>query len=336
MSRPWRIRYAGAKYHVTVRGNGRQAVFHDDNYYQRFIEQLNDALENDQVILYAFALLPNHYHLFVETPHGNIQRFMQRLNTAYSMYHRYRRKAPGHCFQGRYGAKLVNGDDYILRLTRYIHLNPVKVAACRDMAFDAKVQHLRDYKWSSYRYYIGEPAGFDLDIDRRWLDLLHATTLKGRMSAYRRYVESFVARTDDEITHALNANRYACGDARFIEQVESDLKEVRVNKGVYGDIRWPDGKQLPLEQIADEVSEGFNLDRKALLTRCEASRIARKVALELSCRYSGKSQRQIGEYYGYRGNGSVLKQRKRLKEIMETDERLRKRFEKISKQLAKK
>ena len=125
MARPWRILYAGAKYHVTVRGNARQEVFHEERDYLRFIEQLSDGLEKDEIILYAFVLMSNHYHLFVETKHGNIQRFMQRLNTAYSMYHRYKHNQPGHCFQGRYGAKLVKGDDYILRLTRYVHLNPV-------------------------------------------------------------------------------------------------------------------------------------------------------------------------------------------------------------------
>ena len=94
MARPWRIRFAGAKYHVTVRGNGKQVVFHNPVYYLRFIDQLTDALEKDGVILYAYTLMPSHYHLFIETPHGNIQRFMQRLNTAYSMYHRYKRAEP--------------------------------------------------------------------------------------------------------------------------------------------------------------------------------------------------------------------------------------------------
>jgi len=70
------------------------------------------------------VLMPNHYHLLVETPLGNVPRFMQRLNTAYSMYFRLQHRRPGHCFQGRYGAKLVRGEDYLLRLTRYIHLNP--------------------------------------------------------------------------------------------------------------------------------------------------------------------------------------------------------------------
>ena len=89
MTRPWRLRFAGAKYHVTQRGNGAQAVFLCDGDCQRFLEQLDECLEKDGITLYAYCLMPNHYHLFVATPTGNIHRFMQRLNTAYCMYFRY-------------------------------------------------------------------------------------------------------------------------------------------------------------------------------------------------------------------------------------------------------
>jgi REP element-mobilizing transposase RayT len=87
-----------------------KSVFFDFEDYARFLDQLDAALEADEVILYAYVLMPDHYHLFVETPLGNIQKFMQRLNTAYSMYCRFKHNRPGHCSQGRYGAKLVQGD----------------------------------------------------------------------------------------------------------------------------------------------------------------------------------------------------------------------------------
>ena len=95
---------------MTSRGNGRQRIFFCDEDYSRFLEQLESALEKDGVILYAYCLMPNHYHLFMETPLGNIQKVMHRLNTAYSMYFRYKKSSPGHCLQGRYSAKLVGGE----------------------------------------------------------------------------------------------------------------------------------------------------------------------------------------------------------------------------------
>ena len=98
MARPWRIRFPGAKYHVTSRGNGRARIFLCTGDYVRFLDQLAAALEADQVILYAFCLMPNHIHLEVATPRGNLPRFMQRLTTAYGMYFRYKKSRPGHCF----------------------------------------------------------------------------------------------------------------------------------------------------------------------------------------------------------------------------------------------
>ena len=164
MPRPWRARYAGAKYHLTSRGNARQDIFLSDNDLARFVDQLASALEKDEVVLYAYVLMKNHYHLFVETPLGNVQRFMQRLNTAYSMYFRYKHGQPGHCLQGRYKAKLVNGDDYVSRLIRYMHLNPVQTAEKKKQSVSARTQCLTDYVWSSYRGYIRRG---DANVSRR-------------------------------------------------------------------------------------------------------------------------------------------------------------------------
>ncbi|MFO7871565.1 MAG: transposase [Kiritimatiellia bacterium] len=334
MARPWRIRYAGARYHVTVRGNGRQLVFHGEEYYLRFLEQLAEALEKDQVILYAYCLMPNHYHLFIETPLGNIQRFMQRLNTAYSMYHRYKKSEPGHCFQGRYGAKLVRGDAYILGLTRYIHLNPVKVAACKGKDLAAQKTQLNGCRWSSYRGYVDTSARQDM-VDYRWLDLMGCRSQKANRMEYRKYIEKCISTDDAEFKAALEVSRYAVGDKEFIEEVESDLESVRENKGVYGDIKWPEGKSLSLDDISVIVAQEFKVDKEQLKTMCYAARLAKKVALELSCRYSNQSQRKVGEYYGYRGNGSVMKQRQKLRDLLKDDSGLKKRIGKIEKRLAR-
>jgi REP element-mobilizing transposase RayT len=333
MTRPWRIVYPGAKYHVTVRGNARQAVFHEQRDYEKFIEQLKDALDKDEVKLYAFVIMPNHYHLFVEPKHGNIQRFMQRLNTSYSMYHRYKHKKPGHCFQGRYGAKLVKGDDYVIRLTRYIHLNPVKVAACKGMKIEEKINLLNSFKWSSYRRYAGMPDGLALKIDDGYLSMMNRLTDNGNRAAYRRYVEGCISRSDAEMLQALALSRYAVGSPKFLEQIEDELKEVKVNKGVYGDIRWPEGRKYTIKQITAAVALEFGEKAEDLKAK-HSYGWGRKIAIELSSRHSGLSQRQIGEYFGYGGNGSVLKQRNRLRDMLKADDALQKRITRIEKGLA--
>ena len=319
---------------MTVRGNGRQEVFHGAEYYLHFLDQLADALEKDEVILYAYVLMPNHYHLFVETPHGNIQRFMQRLNTAYSMYHRYKRSFPGHCFQGRYGAKLVGGDDYIVRLTRYIHRNPINVTASKNLSLTEKVTELTFYPWSSYRGYVDEHAVESM-VNYQYLKLMNRKTEKGRRAAYRKYVEGCIAKTDEDFKASLEVSRYAVGDSEFVGQVESDLKDVREHKCIYGDIEWPVGKSLTVDEIVTAVANEFKVDKNLLLTMNYAARKAKKVSLELACRYSNLSQRRVGEYFGYEGNGSVSKQRQSLTKLLSEDKMLSRVVTRIEKRLVK-
>jgi REP element-mobilizing transposase RayT len=154
---------------VTSRGNGREKIFYSDDDRERFLEQLDAALVEDGVILYAYCLMPNHYHLLVETPRANIDVFMKRLNTSYAMYFRYKNARPGHCFETRYKAKLAGGDEYLVRLTRYIHLNPVKVKAMERATPEEKERRLNTYRWSSYAGYAGL-AGEEARINYRWLN----------------------------------------------------------------------------------------------------------------------------------------------------------------------
>ena len=206
---------------MTQRGNGREPVFYSDDDCERFMAQLDHSLEQDRVKLYAYVLMPNHYHLLVETPCANIGRFMQRLDTAYGMYFRYRRERPGHCFQGRYGAKLVGGDEYILRLTRYIHLNPVKTSRWEKESAARKVDELGKYTWSSYRGYAGMRKP-EKRIDYRWLRLVNGATDGRRRRAYRRYVERMACEDDREFLGMAQESRYAIGDGRFIELAEGE------------------------------------------------------------------------------------------------------------------
>ena len=122
MPRKPRVQYTDALYHVTSRGNARREIFHTDDDRERFLDQLRNRVESSGVIVYAFVLMGNHYHLLVRTPRANLDRFMQRLNTSYALYYRYKHGKPGHVFQGRYQALLVTDDSYVLTLSRYIHL----------------------------------------------------------------------------------------------------------------------------------------------------------------------------------------------------------------------
>ena len=107
MGRKRRVEYEGAIYHVTQRGAGRGLIFMDDADRRRFMENLDWAVGQDGIRLYLYCLMPNHLHLLVETPQGNLSRFMHRLQTAYTLYFNLRHDRTGHLVQGRYGAVLV-------------------------------------------------------------------------------------------------------------------------------------------------------------------------------------------------------------------------------------
>ena len=153
MARPLRIEYNGAWYHFTCRGNERNVIFKDDNDRIKFIIILGKSLEIFKVQLHGYVLMDNHFHLILNTPLGNLSRFAQRFNTAYTVYYNRRHKRSGHLYQGRYKAILVEKDNYLLELSRYIHLNPVKIKRIKKDPIEKQIDFLRKYNWSSHLGY---------------------------------------------------------------------------------------------------------------------------------------------------------------------------------------
>ena len=131
MARPLRISYPNAFYHVTCRGNDRRAIFRDDHDRGRFLERLQSAVEIFGVRVHAYVLRSNHFHLIVQTPRANLSEFMRQFNISYTGdYNRYHRRV-GHLYQGRFKAMVVDKDSYLLELSRYVHLNPIRIKSER-------------------------------------------------------------------------------------------------------------------------------------------------------------------------------------------------------------
>ncbi len=154
MTRPLRIVYPGAFYHITSRGNEKRAIFSDRRDRERFIGYLESATQRYDATIHAFCLMTNHYHLLLETPSGNLPQIMRHINGAYTTYFNVKQERAGHLFQGRYKAILVDADGYAKNLSRYIHLNPVR---------GNLVEKPEEYPWSSYRCYI------DKQLSPQWL-----------------------------------------------------------------------------------------------------------------------------------------------------------------------
>lgn len=142
MARPLRIQFPGAVYHVTSRGNARKAIARNDDDRRRFLSILDQVVTRYHWRCHAYCLMPNHYHLLIETRDENLSRGMRQLNGLYTQDFNRRHHRVGHLFQGRFKAILVQKDSHLLECCRYLMLNPVRTNFVR----------LPDeWKWSSYR-----------------------------------------------------------------------------------------------------------------------------------------------------------------------------------------
>lgn len=146
MSRPLRLEYAGAVYHLTSRGNARQKIFLNDDGRETFLNSLSHVISRYGWLCHAYCLMDNHYHLIVETPRPNLSLGMRQLNGIYTQAFNRRHRRVGHLFQGRYKAILVEKEAHLLELCRYVVLNPLRVRSRTSVG---------QWRWSSYRATVG-------------------------------------------------------------------------------------------------------------------------------------------------------------------------------------
>jgi len=178
MSRPLRIEYENAYYHVMNRGRRQQNIFHFQDYYDAFLSTLEEAHHRFGVQILSYCLMPNHYHLLVKTPEANLGRAMRHINGVYTQRHNRLLKTDGSLFRGRYKAIVVEEDSYQLQLSRYIHRNPLEAGM---------VEKSEDYPWSSYRYYISKVKPPAWLYPQEVLEQLH--TKQKIQDKYKSYVE---------------------------------------------------------------------------------------------------------------------------------------------------
>lgn len=159
MTRPLRIEFPGAIYHVISRGNDARVIYNDNKDRMIFLEILSSAMQRYHWLCHAYCLMTNHYHLLVETPEGNLSAGMRQINGVYTRRFNVRHRKTGHLFQGRFKSILVERDPYLLEVNRYISLNPVRAGLVTDPA---------KYRWSSFAAMIGKCTSPSF-LNRDWI-----------------------------------------------------------------------------------------------------------------------------------------------------------------------
>jgi putative transposase len=150
MPRRSRIDTAGALHHIMVRGIERRKVFRDDTDRDQFLERLGRVLLETKTTCFAWALIPNHFHLLLRTGPVPISIIMRRLLTGYALWFNRTHRRQGHLFQNRFKSVLCQEDIYLLELVRYIHLNPIRAGILRDMG------ELSRYPYSGHSVLMGK------------------------------------------------------------------------------------------------------------------------------------------------------------------------------------
>jgi len=209
MSRPLRIEFAGALYHVMARGDARAAIFLDDADREAFCAGLWRVAGRFQWRVWAYCLMDNHYHLLVETLQPTLSRGMREVNGVYTQAFNRRHGRVGHVLQGRYKAILVDKDSYLLELSRYIVLNPVRARLCPTAG---------DWPWSSYRAVMGKAAAPDTLAVTQTLTLFSADRGAARR-AFARFVAEGAGSSLPESKQQL-----FLGDDKFAERMASRAK----------------------------------------------------------------------------------------------------------------
>ena len=326
MARPLRIEYSGAWYHFTCRGNERNKIYQDDQDREKFLTILGESLEKYRVELHGYVLMTNHFHLLLHTPVGNLSRFAQRFNTAYTVYYNRRHKRSGHLYQGRYKAIVVESDNYLLALSRYIHLNPIKIKQVKKLKISEQIDFLKKYSWSSN-------LGYGLLRQRKEF-VCYSNVLgylggdnKGGRRGYREYIEEGLLR---DITSPFDdvKGQIVLAESGFIEWLyEKVMKRSKPDK-----IEQRKSNELvdeiSLEVIIETVCKIFDVKRRDILKRRSLSREVRMVCIDLCCKYGvyHKSLGEIGRELGGLTVGGMGQARRRLNEKLQVNKELKSKY----------
>jgi len=286
MARAWRIEYGGALYHVLARGNEGRPIFVDDRDRSGFLDLLAETAERFDLAVFAYVLMGNHYHLLLRTRLPNLSKAMQWLGVSYTSRFNRRHSRAGHLFQGRFKSILVQDEAYMLRLSCYIHRNPVRAGL---------IARLADYRWSSYRAYAyGNSPG-------PWLEtgmiLAQMANAEDPHRAYREKTQVYASEEQslwEDLHHG-----FVLGSTGFLQDVRTRHLPPSVNA------------EMPQQRsTAHHVFDEAALQRAAAFLELDpmVGRLygrggkeavqGRDLMIFLAWRAGGQTNREIGERFG--------------------------------------
>ncbi len=320
MSKAWRIEFDGAIYHVLSRGNEQRDIFTDDEDRLLFLELMGEMADRFNLEIYAYVLMTNHYHIILKTQKSNLSKSLQWFGLSYSRRYNNRHGRSGHLFQGRFKSFLIEDNSYLMRLSCYIHRNPLRAGI---------IERLADYRWSSYLTYAYARKA------ERWLktELILSQFQGNRLEknrAYRKKVQEYSKeekRILDDLRHGL-----FFGARDFIYKMRDKYlpKEPHKEKPQQRDVLRSNDINKQLEEAEKIIGADLNGFKNKKRLSGE-DKIKRDLLINLFWEMGLYRNEDIGKVFGV-SYSSISKSVSAIREQIKTDKKIRLEFEKLNSQ----
>lgn len=325
MARQLRIQYSGAVYHITCRGNERKEIFKDDIDRRTFLKILSQSAKIYNIKVFSYVLMENHFHLLIETPLGNLGEFMRHFNITYTSHYNRRHNRAGHLYQGRYKSILVDKASYLSLLSRYIHLNPIRIKGFERKTEREKIQYLKGYLWSSLLGYISNRGKEEFIDYMMVLEEYGGDNDRGRLAYKKRIYTDITEKIEikDKII-----GQSILGGEEFIGWVRNKFLKRKKDRECPSlrEIQRYKAKEDIIEAVEKEI--GKNIEE----IRAEKGSI-RQIVMDLLYRVGGLTGVEIGKTMGV-DYTTVSQGRKRLREKIQKDKKLKQLLNRIEVKLS--
>ncbi|MDD9888766.1 MAG: transposase [Gammaproteobacteria bacterium] len=320
MARPLRIEYPDAVYHVSNYGLDNQRVFPSAKYFDAFLEGLGETCARLNVEVHAFCLLRDQYHLVIKTPEANLSRFMRQVDGLYTQQYQRMKRSDGSLFKGRYKAVLIQAENYLLPLSRYIHAK-------------VKSSELNSYPYCSYTYFTRKskpPIWFNRDDTLKQLKVAAAK----RANAYKKYVAAGV---DEETAHFYGKKNLSSimGDSKF----KKAAQRKRSATSVRGVSRGANAKWRPsCKQIITAVAKQFKVSEASIYKAARgpgSKNVPRWVAMYLCQELSAVTLQAIAKLFKLKRYGTVSTTVGKLKKEFDENPKVLAATEKLARQFSR-
>lgn len=321
MSRPLRIEYPGAWYHVMNRGRRREQVFSTARDYEVFLAVLQETAELLNLKVAAYCLMPSHYHLLLHTPDGNLSRCMRHINGVYTQRFNRLHQTEGQLFRGRYKSVVVADDSYLLEVLRYIHQNPIRAGI---------VGKVGEYAWSSHKGYTSRARQWNW-LYKDFLLAMFSTERRRTGRAYRGFVQDQEPEEIDKFYSKKNLPSILGGED-FKDWLRDNFRHLRFNREI------PESKELAVAgaRLRELVCQAYGVDKEALMqAKRGTENFPRDAAIFLQRKYCRQTLAELGRDYGIANYSTVSSALERVRARLLQDRRLKRQIAGIEKRLNK-